>query len=92
MAYKKTKLMLKVEADTGQPLEKLLPEMVNRIGLSATADQIKVSKAALSYWILKLGMRTHRVILGPGESVTINKANENTGDIKGKRRTRKHDG
>jgi hypothetical protein len=48
---RKTKLMQRVErAHDGRPLERLLPEMVNELGLSGTADELGVSKATLGYW------------------------------------------
>ena len=51
---RKTKKMIVVEERFHQPLEKILPEMVTDEGLSATADQLGVSKATLGYWLLKL--------------------------------------
>jgi len=66
---RKTKLMLKVEKQFQRPLDKLLPERVNEIGLSQTADELGVSKATLGYWLLKLGINVRRVALSPGERV-----------------------
>jgi len=63
--------MLRVEEQYKRPLEKLLPEMVNEMGMSATADEFKVSKATLSYWLLKLGIDVRRVALAPGETLEI---------------------
>ena len=57
---RKTTLMLRVEEQYKRPLEKLLPEMVNEMGLSATAEEFKVSKATLGYWLLKLGFIAKR--------------------------------
>ena len=68
---RKTPLMLRVEEEFKRPLEKLLPEMVNEMGLSATADEFKVSKATLGYWLLKLGIDYRRVALAPGETLEI---------------------
>ena len=68
---RKTTLMLRVEEQYKRPLEKLLPEMVNEMGLSATADEFKVSKATLGYWLLKLGINVRRVALAPGETLEI---------------------
>ena len=68
---RKTKLMQRVEDDHQRPLEKLLPEMVNDIGLSATADTLGVSKATLGYWLLKLGISVRRVALAPGETLEV---------------------
>ena len=52
-------------------LERLLPEMVNEKGLSATADELGVSKATLGYWLLKLGINVRRVALAPGETLEV---------------------
>ncbi|MBI4336417.1 MAG: hypothetical protein HY683_01110 [Chloroflexi bacterium] len=68
---RKTKLMLRVEEKHGRPLEKLLPELVNERGLSATAEELKVSKATLGYWLLKLGINVRRVALAPGETLEV---------------------
>ncbi len=68
---RKTKLMQRVEREHQRPLERLLPEMVNELGLSATADNLGVSKATLGYWLLKLGISVRRVALAPGETLEV---------------------
>ena len=68
---RKTKLMQRVEKEHQRPLERLLPEMVNEYGLSATAEELGVSKAALGYWRLKLGINVRRVALAPGETLEV---------------------
>lgn len=68
---RKTRLMLQVEERYGRPLEKLLPEMVNEKGLSATAHDLGVSKATLGYWLLKLGIQVRRIALAPGENLEV---------------------
>ena len=70
---RKTKLMQRVEKEFQRPLERLLPEKVNEVGLSATADELGVSKATLGYWLLKLGIRVRRVALAPGETLEVNR-------------------
>ena len=68
---RKTKLMLRVEKEYQQPLERLLPEKVNELGLSATADELGVSKATLGYWLLKLGISVRRIAVSRDEVVEI---------------------
>ena len=68
---RKTKMMAAVEEVLHQPLEKVLPEMVTEQGLSATADELGVSKATLGYWLLKLGINVRRVALAPGETLEV---------------------
>ena len=68
---RKTKKMAAVEEVLHQPLEKVLPEMVTEQGLSATADELGVSKATLGYWLLKLGINVRRVALAPGETLEV---------------------
>ena len=68
---RKTRLMQQVEERHQQPLERLLPEMINDRGLSATAQSLEVSKATLGYWLLKLGINVRRVALAPGESLEV---------------------
>lgn len=68
---RKTKLMLRVEREFDQPLERLLPELVNVQGLTSTADTLGVSKATLGYWMLKMGINVHRVAVAPGEVLEV---------------------
>jgi hypothetical protein len=72
---RKTKLMLRVEREFESPLERLLPELVNDQGLTATADTLGVSKATLGYWMLKLGINVRRVALAPGEILEVKRTN-----------------
>ena len=72
---KKTKLMAYVEkSNDDQPLERLLPEMINDQGLTGTANTLGVSKGTLGYWLLKLGINVRRVALAPGESLEIKRS------------------
>ena len=68
---RKTKLMQRVEKEFQRTLERLLPEKVNEVGLSATAEELGVSKATLGYWLLKLGINVRRVALAPGETMEV---------------------
>ena len=70
---RKTKLMLRVEKQHQQELERLLPERVNAVGLSATADELGVSKATLGYWLLKLGISVRRIAVSRDEVVEVKK-------------------
>ncbi len=71
---RKTKKMKVVEERYHQSLEKMLPQMVTDSGLSATADELGVSKATLGYWLLKLGINVRRVALAPGETLEVKRA------------------
>ncbi len=71
---RKTRLMREVEEKYQRPLENLVPEKVNDLGLSATATELGVSKATLGYWILKLGINVRRVALAPGETLEVKRA------------------
>jgi len=42
--------------------------------LSATAEELGVSKATLGYWLLKLGINVRRVALAPGETLEVKRA------------------
>jgi hypothetical protein len=66
--------MQQVEDRFKQPLERLLPEMINEHGLTATATELEVSKATLGYWLLKIGINVRRVALAPGESLEVKRA------------------
>ena len=70
----KTKLMLKVENQHGRPLEQLLPEVVNDIGMSRAAEKLGITKTTLEYWLLKLGLLGTAVFTSPSGSTTIVRA------------------
>lgn len=85
MVNDKTTKMREVEKRLGgQQLEKAIPELINQRGFSATAEELKLSKATLNYWMLKLGLRLIKVALGPGEKYVIYGADEEI-EIKRKR-------
>jgi hypothetical protein len=71
---RKTPLMLRVETQYNRPLERLLPEIVNEKGLSATAEEFGVSKATVGYWLLKMGINVRRVALAPGETLEVKRS------------------
>ena len=68
---RKSKKMIEVDNKFKQPLEDMLPQMVTEYGLTASADQLGVSKATLGYWLLKLGINVRRVALAPGDSIEV---------------------
>ena len=71
MGYRKSKLMRSVEAREKEPLEILLPAMINQHGFTATASRLEINKATLGYWLLKMGITVHRVAVRPGESLEV---------------------
>jgi hypothetical protein len=68
---RKTKMMLRVEELYRQPVESLLPKMINEKGLSATAGELSISKATLGYWLLKLRIEVRRIAVSPGEILVV---------------------
>lgn len=68
---RKTARMKEVEEKHSRTLERLLPEMINEVGLSEAASRLGVSKATLGYWCLKLGINIRRVALAPGETLEV---------------------
>lgn len=68
---RKTKLMRSVEEKHGQPLESLVPHLVNDVGMSRAAAQLGVSPATLGYWMLKMGIQYRRVALADGETIEV---------------------
>lgn len=73
---KKTTKMLEAERKLRRPLERALPELVNELGLTGASKRIGVSKATLSYWLLKLGIQMRRVALAPGETIEIKRISD----------------
>ena len=71
MRYKKTKKMLALEQKHNLKLEAVLPDMVTEYGVSATADKLGVSKATLSYWLLKLRIEVKRIAVAPGDDLKL---------------------
>ncbi len=72
----KTKKMVQVERKLRRPLERALPGMLNEVGLTDAAKRLGVSKATLSYWVLKLGIEIRRVALAPGEEIEIRRISD----------------
>lgn len=68
---KKSKKMLQVEKKFRQPLEELLPRLINDKGLTDTAEELGLGKATLGYWLLKLHIRVVRVALKPDEEIEV---------------------
>ena len=68
---RKTKVMRSVEEKHGQPLESLVPHLVNDVGMSRAASQLGVSPATLGYWMLKMGIQYRRVALADGETIEV---------------------
>lgn len=68
---RKTKLMRSVEEKHGRPLEHLVPDLVNEMGMSRAAAQLGVSPATLGYWMLKMGIQYRRVALADGETIEV---------------------
>lgn len=74
--FKKTTKMLQVEKRIRRPLERAVPELVNESGLTGAAKRLNVSKATLSYWMLKLGIQMRHVALAPGETIEVKRTSE----------------
>ena len=64
-------MMRSVEEKHGQPLESLVPHLVNDVGMSRAASQLGVSPATLGYWMLKMGIQYRRVALADGETIEV---------------------
>lgn len=71
VTVRKTKLMKEVESKFQRPLESLLLELVNQHGLSHAATELGVSTATVGYWMLKLGIRYHRVAVTANETLEV---------------------
>lgn len=74
MALRKTSLQRRVEVRYRRPLEKLLPEMYNEMGLPQMAREFGVSRSTVWYWLLRYGVQIQKVALADGETIEIKKA------------------
>jgi transposase-like protein len=70
---RKTRLMRQVEERYHRPLEKLLAEMYNDMGLPAMAEELGVSRSTVWYWLLRFGVEVRRIALAPDESIEVKK-------------------
>lgn len=69
---RKTKLMREIEQRyNDQPLETLLPQLYNRLGLPGMSQELGLSKGTLWYWLLRFGVSVQKVALAPGERMEI---------------------
>ena len=73
MARQKTRLMKQVESKYGRPLEEVLPDLYNELGLPGMSEELGISKGTLWYWLLKYNVSVRRGALRPGESLEIHK-------------------
>tara|TARA_R100000365_G_C2685774_1_gene29490 strand:+ start:230 stop:466 length:237 start_codon:yes stop_codon:yes gene_type:complete len=67
----KTKQMLRVEKDHGEPLETLMPRLINDWGSSSAAIRMGISTSLVGYWCLKLGILKRTIALAPGQRIEI---------------------
>lgn len=72
---RKTRLMRRIEERYHRPLEKLLPEMYNEMGLPQMAEEMGVSRSTVWYWLLRFGVNLRKVALAADETLEIVKAN-----------------
>ncbi len=70
---RKTRLMRKIEERYRRPLEKLLPEMYNEMGLPQMAEEMGVSRSTVWYWLLRYGVNLRKVALASDETLEIKK-------------------
>lgn len=73
MMTRKTRLMRRIEDRYRRPLEKLLPEMYNEMGLPQMAEEMGVSRSTIWYWLLRYGVNLRKVALASDETLEIKK-------------------
>ena len=67
----KTRAMLRVERDHKEPLETLLPRLINDWGSSDAARRMGISNSLVGYWCMKLGIIKRTITLAPGQRVEV---------------------
>ena len=60
MRGRMTPLMLAIEKRYGKPLKEILIEKYNTLGLPAMAEEMRLSKATLWYWMLRERIEVER--------------------------------
>lgn len=67
----KTPFMMEVERKHKLPLERLLPETFNQLGLVGTAQKLEVPKSTVQNWMNRLGITVKRVTVRRGDTLEI---------------------
>lgn len=73
MMARRTTLMRRIEERYHRPLERLLPEMYNEMGLPRMAEELGVSRSTVWYWLLRFGVNLRKVALSADETLEIKK-------------------
>ena len=66
---KKTPMMLRVEEELDDDLERILPKLYNEIGLQPMADLFGIKKTTAWYWLVKFQIRIHSIAVPEGHDV-----------------------
>ena len=66
-----TDLMREVARQEGEPIAVVLKRLCTEIGVNGLAERWNVSKASVSYWMLKCGLRIELVAVAPGYEVWV---------------------
>lgn len=74
MGRGRSKKMVEIERRYGQSLAELLTEKVTAQGQTETARELGIGKSTLGYWLLVHQIEVRNVALGPGDTLTIERA------------------
>ena len=66
---KKTPMMLRVEEELDDDLERILPKLYNEMGLQPMADLFGIKKTTAWYWLVKFQIRIHSIAVPEGHDV-----------------------
>ena len=69
--WEKPEAMKRVEAEFEEPMEVLLPSLLNQHPMTRVAAMFKVSKSTVHYWCMRLNITLLNVWLKPGEEIII---------------------
>lgn len=66
---KKTPMMLRVEEELDDDLERILPKLYNEMGLQPMADLFGIKKTTAWYWLVKFQISIHSIAVPEGHDV-----------------------
>lgn len=65
--------MVRAQESYDEPLDRVIPKLINLLGFTRAARQLNISHGALTYWCTVLGVRVVKAALAPDEDLEVRK-------------------